>query len=161
VKLTGRHGRHRPYRLRFDPVEAQVLADLFDGFDDLLAGPPAGGPDSEALARLFPAAYPDDESAAAEFRALTETSLRDERAERVGLCRAELADGGDIELGDPEIARRWIQVLNDLRLTLGTRLGVTEDDEHRVDPADPDHQDRLVYHWLTAVQDTVVSALMG
>jgi hypothetical protein len=48
-------------------------------------------------------------------------------------------------------------VLNDLRLALGTRLGITEDDDHVVErPDDP----RVVYYWLTGIQDAVVQALM-
>ncbi|WP_375478883.1 DUF2017 family protein [uncultured Jatrophihabitans sp.] len=171
MRVTGRRGRAR---LRLEPVEAQLLLGLFDELDTLLAEPapgsaasfgapgsaPTAGSDAEVLARLFPAAYPDDESAAAEFRALTETSLRSARGDRIGACRVELAGGRDVELADPEVGRRWIQVLNDLRLALGTRLGVTEDDDHVIDPDDPGHQDRLVYHWLTAVQDSIVQTLL-
>jgi hypothetical protein len=51
-------------------------------------------------------------------------------------------------------------VLNDLRLALGTRLGVTEEDDHDVDATDPREQPRLIYYWLTAVQDSVVHGLM-
>jgi hypothetical protein len=47
-------------------------------------------------------------------------------------------------------------VLNDLRLALGTRLGVTEDDYDRGPTGEP----WVIYHWLTAVQDSVVTALM-
>jgi hypothetical protein len=49
--------------------------------------------------------------------------------------------------------------LNDLRLALGTRLGVTAED----DPDDPAfHADggRLLYHWLTWFQDALVATVL-
>ena len=53
-------------------------------------------------------------------------------------------------------------MLNDLRLALGTRLGITEDDtgDDRSTRATRTQRPRLVYYWLTAVQDSVVRALM-
>jgi len=149
--------------MRLHPGEAEMLTSLLDELDALLAAPPEDA--DEVLARLFPSAYPDDDRAAQEYRELTESTLRSERADRVGLCRADLlpalgGSAGEVDLGDPDAARRWIQVLNDLRLALGTRIGITADDEHAIDPEDPAQQPRLVYHWLTAVQDSVVTALM-
>jgi Domain of unknown function (DUF2017) len=155
VKVTGRHGR---LRLRLDPVEVDVLGQLLDELSEVLNGTSEG--DDGVLERLYPAAYPDDDEAAVEFRTLTESSLTAERTERIALCRAELVASSDIDLGDPDAGRRWIQVLNDLRLTHGTRLGITEDDDPDIDPTDPGQRSRLLYYWLTAVQDSVVQALM-
>ena len=50
-------------------------------------------------------------------------------------------------------------VLNDMRLVLGTRLGVTAD-------GFPDDADgvgapaQVAYHWLTAVQDDIVTSVL-
>jgi Domain of unknown function (DUF2017) len=155
VKVSGRRGR---LRLHLDTFEAELLAMLFDELDAVLDG---GAGDDEVLRRLNPAAYRDDPEAEADYRALTETSLRSERSDRMATCRAELASAsGDVDLSDPDSARRWIQVLNDLRLALGTRLGITEDDDREIDPSAPDGPAREVYYWLTAVQDSVVHALM-
>ncbi|HKC27527.1 MAG TPA: DUF2017 family protein [Jatrophihabitans sp.] len=170
MKITRRHGRAR---LRLEPEEVAVLQSMLDELDALLAASAESAENDETdenaeaddqfqdevLARLNPAAYRDDAGAEEEYRALTASSLRELRDERLAACRADLAVGGEIEL-DPETGRRWIQVLNDLRLALGTRLGVTEDDDHDVDPTDPDAQPRVVYYWLTAVQDSVVRVLM-
>lgn len=155
MKVTGRHGR---LRLRLEPDEARLLSSLFDqleavddeGFD----------PHDEVRRRLYPSAYPDDDEADVEYRALTESGLRTERRERIAACRADLNRAGDVDLGDSDAGRRWIQVLNDLRLSLGTRLGITEDDDQQIDPTAADAQPRLVYYWLTAVQDSVVQGLM-
>jgi hypothetical protein len=146
-------------RLRLEPVEALVLQDLLVELTTFL--------ESEAMdlgdpvrQRLFPAAYRDDREAEAEFRSLTESSLRSERIERARDCAGQLADGvTQFELG-ADGGQRWIQVLNDLRLVLGTRLGITEEDGD-LDPAAPDFQQRSLYYWLTALQDSLVRALMS
>ena len=54
---------------------------------------------------------------------------------------------------DADGAERWIRVLNDLRLALGTRLGITEDDDDELDESDPQVAPRARYCWLTALQD--------
>lgn len=144
--------------LRLEPAEVELLSMLFDELDALLDD--TGETDDEVLQRLNPAAYPDDEAAEAEYNALTASGLRAERDERTAACRADLSRSPDVELTDPDAGRRWIQVLNDLRLALGTRLGVTEDDEHEIDASDPDAKQRLVYYWLTSVQDSVVRGMM-
>lgn len=143
--------------MRLDEVEVALLQSLLDELTVVLHA--EADEDDPVAQRLFPAAYPGNDDADAEYRSLTQESLRSERLERVSACAADLAGGGDVELADPEVARRWIQVLNDLRLALGTRLGVSEDDPP-VDLRDPDQQPRVVYYWLTAVQDSVVTGLM-
>jgi hypothetical protein len=154
VKVFRRRGR---LRLRLDPVENVLLSRLIDELDTMLAEPVG---EDDVLKRLYPAAYRDDSEAELEFRSLTESSLRTERIERIAACRADLAQSDEIDLTDEDAGRRWIQVLNDLRLALGTRLGISEDDDHDLDPSDPQTQPRVVYYWLTAVQDSVVSGLM-
>lgn len=153
MKVSRRHGR---LRLRLEPVEVSLLASLLDELMTFLRDGDAADPVGQ---RLFPAAYPDDEEADADYRSITESSLRSDRLERVGACAAELASAPDVDLSDPDDARRWIQVLNDLRLALGTRIGITED-EPTLDPRDPAAQPRIIYYWLTGVQDSVVTGLM-
>jgi hypothetical protein len=151
MKLSRKGG----LRLRLDPVEVSVLSALLGQLGPVLAGE---NPDDPVVQRLYPSAYPDDAGAETEYRSITEPGLRGERLERAQACAADLA-GPDVDLSDPAAATRWIQVLNDLRLVLGTRLGVTEDDPD-FDPSDPSEQPRMVYHWLTGVQDAVVHAIM-
>jgi hypothetical protein len=114
--------------------------------------------------RLYPAAYADGADAAA-FRELTEAGLQQDRSERLERCRSELRRARSIlrtelVLG-PDDADRWIRVLNDARLTIGTRLDISEDDDGRLDASDPDVRDRARYVWLTALQDLLVTGLMG
>ncbi|MDT4918732.1 MAG: hypothetical protein QOH89_3432, partial [Pseudonocardiales bacterium] len=83
------------------------------------------------------------------------------REERIAACRADLAADAVIDLADAEAGQRWIQVLNDLRLALGTRLGISEADAGELDQSATDAQPRGLYLWLTEVQDLLVHALMG
>jgi Domain of unknown function (DUF2017) len=144
-------------QLHLDEPESALLAMLLDELTDALASLPGDDPVRQ---RLFPAGYRDDEEAAAEFRALTEEGLRDAKVERAAQCRAELPAGaGELPL-PPDAAERWLTVLNDLRLALGTRLGVTEDESPGLDPADPGAQTWAIYYWLTALQDSLVQTAM-
>ena len=52
----------------------------------------------------------------------------------------------------------WLTALNDLRLVLGTRLDVSEDDLD-VDPDDPEAPAHAVYHYLGMLLSEVVDAL--
>ena len=143
--------------MQLEPIESQVLGGLLDDLDAALDSLPDDDP---VHRRLFPPGYRDDEQAAIEFRSLTEAALRDGRSERIGICRAQLpGDGGTVEL-DAEASERWLSVLNDVRLGIGTRLDVREDDDPVIDPADPDAQTRAVYQWLTALQDSLVRVAM-
>jgi hypothetical protein len=55
----------------------------------------------------------------------------------------------------------WLSALNDLRLVLGTRLGVTEETyEDGIDEADPQADDLALYAYLTWLQDGILEALI-
>jgi hypothetical protein len=157
VKVRRRGG---VIRLRLEPVEVRLLDALLDELVELVGDRSTDAVDP-VQRRLFPAGYRDDEVADAEFRSLTEPALRTERSERARTCAAELSGvSGELALSS-ESGQRWIQVLNDVRLALGTRLDVTEEDGPEIDPDDPLAEERAIYYWLTAVQDSLVVALMG
>lgn len=162
MKITGRRGRRQ---LHLDAVEVALLETLFAELAAVVADD--SDADDPVVARLYPAGYQADDDEEHEFRSLTRDSLRSDRLARIAACVQDL-DGGadrqrpaDVDIADPQTGDRWIKVLNDLRLALGTRLGVTEDDPADDTDDDPEHQSRLVYHWLTAVQDSVVTSLPG
>jgi hypothetical protein len=139
-------------RVELSSAEAGLLAGLLDELATVLAEP---DPDDPVVQRLYPDGYTDDPEAAREYRELVQADLRAERAGRLERCRAELPpDGGRMQLDD-EATDRWLRVLNDLRLALGTRLGITEEAE--LDEAHPAVQ---IYSWLTAVQDLLVMQVM-
>jgi Domain of unknown function (DUF2017) len=135
------------------------LADLADLLD---RNAPEGPPEDPALARLLPDAYRDDTEAAGEFRRFTEQELRSGKAAAAQTVLATLPEGGGkVDLSE-EDAQVWLRALNDVRLTLGVRLSITEDFAERVvdlDPADPRSAYLWIYDWLTFLQETLVRAL--
>ncbi len=53
-------------------------------------------------------------------------------------------------------------MLNDARLALGTRLGVTDEtDASDLDPSDPTAPVLAVYSWLTYLEGELVETLLG
>jgi hypothetical protein len=134
---------------------------------------PTNEPEDPVLARLFPTAYADDEEAAAEFRRLTEGTLRDGKAaaactiidglEEAGLP-PELTEDGlmiDVELDEPG-AETWMRSFTDIRLALATRLEVEEGDEeywYSLPDDDPRAQAHDIYEWIGWLQETLVGAL--
>jgi hypothetical protein len=123
---------------------------------------PTSPPQDPVLARLLPDAYRDDPEAAGEFRRYTEQGLRSGKVAAAQTVLATLpAEGGQVRLG-PEDAQAWLRALNDVRLAIGTVLGITEDYEDEMEAAswaDPRSAYLEVYHWLGYLQDSLVRAL--
>ena len=123
---------------------------------------PTSPPQDPVLARLLPDAYRDDPEAAGEFRRYTEQDLRSGKVAAAQTVLATLpAEGGQVRLG-PEDAQAWLRALNDVRLAIGTVLGITEDYEDELEAAswaDPRSAYLEVYHWLGYIQDSLVHAL--
>jgi hypothetical protein len=148
-------------RLTFAEIEQEALSGLLNDLADALRedGLQPGDPVYDRL-------YPDGYSGAVDadeqqvFRDLTRAGLRDDRLVRIDACSAEVLAAADTQ-GRIEVDAtgydRWLRVLNDLRLTLGTRLEIVEDDQPwDLSPADPKAAAYLLYGWLTEVQDRVV-----
>lgn len=136
--------------------------------DDPLAravgiGTSTSRPDDPALARLFPDGYTGDEEAAADFRRYTEPGLRAAKREAIETVLTCLRPG-TVRL-DAAQADAWLRALNDARLVLGERLGVTEDWDELIaellatDPADPRLPVLALYDRLTHLQESLVQAL--
>lgn len=147
--------------MTFTDIERETLTAMMTDLIGALS-PDGLQPGDPVYDRLYPDGYSGtiDEDIQQEFRDLTRTGIREERVERITLCRDELIAAGEsigrVEV-DAEGYDRWLRVLNDLRLTLGTRLEIAEDDQHwDLTPGDPNSTAYLLYSWLTEVQDTVV-----
>lgn len=151
MKITGRGG----IKVRLDEGEASILGWLLDELRGIVAA--VDGTD-DVWHRLYPDAY-DEPADAAEYRSMTEAPLRSDRLERIDACRAELASGEAVLRLDAGSGDRWLRVLNDVRLALGTQLGITEDWDHEADPDDPAQFPHAAYVWLTGAQDALVRAL--
>jgi len=154
-------------------VEPEDFAarDRDDAGDDELAALEAmldGGPgpdklpEDPVLARLLPDGYRDDPEAAGEFRRYTEPALRSAKHQAAREMLDTLPEaGGRIQLTQDQ-ALSWLKALNDVRLALGVRLGVTEEFEEqwgRLKPDDPQWTAFEVYAWLGAVQESLVQAI--
>ena len=151
---------------RFTPQEAQVLRQCMAELAELISNDP--DPDDPAVERLFPDVYPEDPVEQAEFRRFTEAELKLAKLDQIKSVLSDLlASGGEIRLPDDK-ADLWLRALTDIRLTLGTRLGVEDETDIRAEldaavgrnPTSPRVGQLTVYAFLTLLQESLVGALM-
>ncbi|MFB8385160.1 DUF2017 domain-containing protein [Streptomyces rubiginosohelvolus] len=156
----------------------------------LFAEGPSKPPTDPALARLFPDAYggpeapeggagagkPEEEQElrerSAEFRRFTEMDLRTgKRDDALAVVRtldalSPAQDGGAVLTLTGDECLSWLRSLNDLRLTIGTRLEVSDEDQgeegslYRLPDTDPRKPMVMAYLWLGALQESLVETLM-
>ena len=136
------------FRLRLPEVERAVLASLPGQLRELLST------DDSALRRLFPPAYPDDVEREAEYRRLVREDLLGEHLESLRILEETVEAR---RLAEDQMTA-WLGALNDLRLVLGTRLDVSED-EPDVEEDDPRARALALYHYLGWLQTEVLAAL--
>jgi hypothetical protein len=141
-------------RLRLAPRERHILAALVAELRAELDVPGVPAPDGP-LARLFPAAFPDDPEADAAYVDLVRADLVDLRQARLAMVEATIdADG----LDDAE-AEAWLGALNDVRLVLGTSLGIHDDHPPVPGREDPDEMRMAVFAYLGWLVGAFVDAL--
>jgi hypothetical protein len=146
---------------RLDPAEAGIVGLLLDQLEQLLAAAEDDVAGDPVLARLLPEGHRGDPRLAEDYRELTESALRSGKADDLATVRATLPSaGGEVRL-DGDQAGAWLRTSNDLRLALGTRLEITEDTEPPEDPASEEGQQLAVYYWLTALQGSLIDALVA
>ena len=160
-----RKGRHCVATFAVDEVRvlrkvaAEVVGLLTDGFDH-------GDP---VVERLFPDIYPEDADGSAEFRRYTEGELKTAKIDQAGavLAAVPAGSGGEVRL-DAEAAEAWLRALNDARLAMGVRLGITGDsdigeeldDAVLRDPASTRVFQLSVYAYLGYLQESLLNALI-
>jgi hypothetical protein len=145
---------------------AAEMAETGEGADALEAelglSTHAELPDDPVLARLLPDGYADDPEASAEFRRYTEESLRTAKVASAQTVLASLPSaGGDVRLSELE-CQQWLRALNDVRLALSVRLGITDENEdlsEHLAADDPRSAYVWVYQWLAYLQDSLIEAL--
>ena len=152
VKIGRRIRRNRrgEFELRLPAEEREMLRSLPGQLLSLLGG----GADEPDLRRLFPPAYARDREAEAEYRDLVGSDLLESHQEALRVMAATL----DQPRLDDEQMSAWLTGLNELRLVLGTRLDVSED-QHPLDPSDPAAPAMALYGYLTWLQQQAVEAL--
>ena len=146
-----RHRRDGGVDLHLEEVHRTILRDVLGQLRDALVA----DTDDPVLARLFPPAYTDDPEKEELFRALARDELLEQRLAAIDLVESTI----DATSLDAEVADAWIRALNALRLVLGTRLDVKEDDQRRVDEDDDDAPAWILYELLSALVDDLVGAL--
>jgi hypothetical protein len=142
--------RRGTYALRLPGPERELLADLVTQLRELLELTT----DDPSVRRLFPTAYHEDPERDREYQQL----VRDELLERrlAALDTVEETAVAD-EIDEAQLTA-WLTALNDLRLVLGTRLDVSEDQE-ALDEDDPAAPAMAVYGYLSVLLGDVVDAL--
>ena len=157
--MIGRRARRRvsrthqgTYAVRLPAPERALLANLVGQLRDLLQVTT----DDPSLRRLFPTAYHDDAERDREYQQLVRDELLERRLAALdtvdATAEARELDGAQLSA--------WLTALNDLRLVLGTRLDVQEDQE-AIDEDHPDAPAMAVYGYLSGLLDDVVDALTG
>lgn len=151
-------GGRQDLTLHVEEHEAGLLRQLVDESRRLLeADVPREDP---VVARLFPDAYEDPEHARA-YDEMVGSELRSAKLDAVRTVGESLGSSGDatVELS-PELTSAWLAWLTDVRLAVGTRLGVTEETMGAdVDPASPDAPAWEVLHWLGWIQESIIQRL--
>jgi hypothetical protein len=162
------------------PGEDEASSDPLAG---LFAEGPSEPPSDPVLRRLFPDAYSDPEQApasareaaeqrahSAEFRRYTENDLRAGKRENAlamihSLNELSAAGEGTAVLKlSPQESQRWLGALNDLRLAIGSRLEITDEDDaddlYGLPDTDPRKPMVMAYLWLGGLQETLVTTLL-
>jgi hypothetical protein len=153
-----------------------------DPLAELFSEGPSEPPADPVLKRLFPDAYSDPEGApqareaeeqraySAEFRRYTENDLRaGKRDNALAVIRsldalASAGEGGAVLKLSPEESQQWLAALNDLRLAIGSRLEITDEEDtdllYRLPDEDPRKPMVMAYLWLGGLQETLVATLL-
>ncbi|MEU6355268.1 DUF2017 domain-containing protein [Streptomyces sp. NPDC047072] len=153
-----------------------------DPLAELFAEGPSEPPSDPVLRRLFPDAYGDPEGTpeakeaeeqreySAEFRRYTENDLRaGKRDNALAVVRTldalnSVGDGGAVLKLSVAESRQWLGALNDLRLAIGSRLDIADEEDtdllYRLPDEDPRKPMVMAYLWLGGLQETLVTTLM-
>ncbi len=167
-------------QLRLSPFEATLLSGLVGQMDLLYEPPPVDDPlealvglreaappppEDPAVARLLPDPYPGDPAASADFRRRTSDDLLARRRDAARRVLAAMPRPGETLFLGEEAAQDWLVTLNDVRLVLGTRLGIaTAEDADALETIsvdDPRRGDLALYGLLADLLDELVRALIA
>lgn len=153
-----------------DERESSTPADELEQITGMKAGNPRR-PQDATMRRLLPDFYRSERShpagsAAAEslnaaLRSLHEPDIIEaKRQAGERMLRTVPAGGGRFEL-TLEDANAWVAAVNDIRLALGTMLGVGPSGPEHLPDDHPMAGHFDVYQWLTVMQEYLVLALVG
>ncbi len=145
-------------RMLLDDAETDVIRRLAGELRALLASGADGSDD--VFDRLFPTTYADDEESERAYRELVTDDLVQYKLEALDAVSMSLGDEEtDITL-EGDALSIWLACLTDLRLAIGTRLGVDEDQMAAdIDPHDSHAQALSVLHWLGWIQEGMLRTI--
>jgi len=158
IRRRVKRARRGGFDLRIPADERDILRSVGPSLREVLVDRATAiepGED-EAVDRLFPAAYPDDEERQAEFRLLAHDQLLESHLGAL----AVLEETADADHLDEDQLLAWMRALNNIRLVLGVRLGVTEDRDEWPDSLDdPRAPAFAMYQYLTYLQGEIIEVL--
>jgi Domain of unknown function (DUF2017) len=149
MRRTIRRVRDGSFQLRLTDDERDLIVDLAAQLRDLLVSE-----ETDGLERLYPPAYANDPERDAEYRSMVHDELLQKRLAAVDVVEQTAAETSLTE----EQVTAWMGAINDLRLVLGTRLDVTED-QTLPTLDDPNAPAFAVYQYLTHLLAEIVHAL--
>ena len=149
MRRTVRRARDGSFQLRLTDDERDLVVNLAAQLRELLVSD-----ETDGLERLYPPAYANDPDRESEYRAMVHDELLEKRLAAVDVVEQTATATSLTE----EEVNTWMGAINDLRLVLGTRLDVTEDQDF---PAldDPSAPAFAVYQYLTHLLAEIVHAL--
>ena len=138
------------FELKLPRAEREVLSSLPGQLRELIESR------DPSTTRLFPPAYQDDPERQSEYQELVGDDLRQKRLQALEIVDQTL----QAKRLDEEQLLAWLGALNDLRLVLGTRLGIeVETDGEDIADDDPRAPTFGLYHYLGWLVSQAVDAL--
>jgi hypothetical protein len=153
--FTSKRGK---IRAEFQAEEVNILRGVIEEYRAVLDDR-EGEP--EIHERLFPKASLQDDEVDSKYQEMSRDDLDEHKRETLDRVLRFLPPRGGMkrEVG-PEDIEAWLVVLTDLRLTLGTRIGVTQETmESDFEIGVPADRQRLLLDWLGGNQESLVLAL--
>lgn len=150
-----------------DDRQAGSPSDPLEQITGIRTGNPKP-PEDATLGRLLPGFVKDSqagqatpEEANSVLRSLHEPGIIDAKIVAAQRLLDTLPEGGgQLELSEAD-AQAWIAAINDIRLALGTMLGIGPEMPDRLPAGHPMAIHLEVYGWLTVLQEYLVLGLMG
>jgi Domain of unknown function (DUF2017) len=142
------------FRVRMSPRERETMSTFVAQLRQLLTSEdPSSDP---AVARLFPAAVPDDVMANLEYEQRHGHDLLLGKLEALDTVDATV---GKSELTEDEVLA-WLGSLNSIRLVVGTRLALTEESNEGDFMGNEQHAGLFeMYRYLTWLEGWIIEAL--
>ncbi len=145
------------FTIRISDEERDLLDHLVPQLRELLMSTAPTGEVDPMTRRLFPTAYNQD--------AEDDATYQEQKRDRLLVSRLEsleiLETTSRATTLSVEELDAWANAINQLRLVLGTRLDVGEDDETTdMDPDDPDNAPLATYHYLSHLLGEILDVRM-